>query len=128
MSEKNFLSSVADLLPAGAAAAAIAGIAGGLVHWVVNKKSIGEGMAAVLVGSLTAVYVGPFASPIIGAPVVGLNKITGGDADPVLFGAFICGLAGISIVGLITDLVEKRKHDLQNGQAPTEEDTGNDQS
>lgn len=127
MNDKNFFSSLAELLPAGAAAAAVAGVAGGLVHWVVNKKSIGEGLASVLVGSLTAVYVGPFASPIIGSPVVGLNKITGGDADPVLFGAFICGLAGISIVGFITDAVEKRRRDAQAKNTPTEEDAGDDQ-
>ena len=39
------------------------------------------GILAVVVGGMTAVYIGPFASSIIGLPIVAVNAMTGGDAD-----------------------------------------------
>ncbi|MDR5654889.1 hypothetical protein [Ruixingdingia sedimenti] len=127
MNPKAFFSSVADLLPNGAAAAALAGVAGGVVHWIVNRKNPRAGILAVVVGGMTAVYIGPFASSIIGLPIVAVNAMTGGDADPGMFGAFVCGLAGVSIVELIADFVERRKRDLKN-DAPisSPEDNGDE--
>lgn len=71
----------ASIASNGAAAAALAGVAGGVVHWIVNRKNPRAGILAVVVGGMTAVYIGPFASSIIGLPIVAVNAMTGGDAD-----------------------------------------------
>lgn len=120
MSDKNLLSTVADHLPAGAAAAVMAGLAGGVAHWIARRKSPREGVMAMVVGGLTAVYVGPFASSIIGLPIVAMNYITGAQADPALFGAFVCGLGGVSIVELLQDFIDRRKRQVQS-DAPLED-------
>lgn len=126
MNVRGFFQHLGDLLPNGAAAAALAGVAGGVVHWIVNRKNPRAGILAVIVGGMTAVYIGPFASSIIGLPIVLVNSLTGGNADPGMFGAFVCGLAGVSIVELIADFVERRKRQLRNDQPLSDvEDPGN---
>lgn len=120
MNDKNFLASLPDYLPAGASAAVVAGLAGGIAHWIANRKTLRDGVVAVVVGGLTAVYVGPFASSIIGLPIVGINYITGAKADPALFGAFVCGLGGVSIVELFQEFIDRRKRQVRS-DAPLED-------
>lgn len=95
-------------LPDDAPKAAIAGVAGALVHWLTNKKSLREGLVAMTVGMLTAVYLGPIVAPML-EPLIG--RVAPGH-DGVAFWAFICGMSGISLSGLVMDLIRARRREI----------------
>ena len=44
---------------------ALAGAAGGIVRWVTLRERWQDGVASLLVGSICALYVGPFVNPLI---------------------------------------------------------------
>ena len=84
--------------------AAVAGAAGGLVRWLTLREKPREGAISLLVGSLCAIYLGPLAEPLLD-PVIG--KIAPGDSAAG-FASFVVGLGGISIAGLILDIIKAR--------------------
>ena len=84
--------------------AALAGALGGMVRWVTLRDSWKEGVPALLVGAVCAVYVAPFIEPIIGPAM----SATAPDADVGALTAFLTGLGGIGIAGFILDLISSR--------------------
>lgn len=90
-----------DLITTEPAKALLAGAAGGIVRWATLRSNWKEGCAAIFVGALCALYLGPIVDPVI-EPVI--SKLApNGDAGGL--GAFIVGLGGISFSGVILDLV-----------------------
>jgi hypothetical protein len=88
--------------------AAIAGALGGVVRWITQRNDWREGFAAVIVGSICAIYLGPIVAPIM-EPIVG--KIApSSDADG--FASFITGLGGISLAGFILDIINYRRKQI----------------
>jgi len=85
--------------------AIFAGAMGGLVRWLSLRDNWKEGMTAVLVGAICALYLGPLIEPLI-EPVIG--KIAPGE-DAGGFASFMCGLGGISIAGMVIDIFTKRR-------------------
>ena len=84
---------------------AVAGAAGGLVRWLTLRHNWREGVVALIVGAICALYLGPVISPIL-EPVIG--KIAPqGDASG--FSSFMTGLAGISLTGLLLDVINIRR-------------------
>ena len=81
--------------------AALAGAAGGIVRWVTLRERWQDGVASLLVGSICAIYVAPFVNPLI-SPMIG-DLAPNGDSNG--FASFIVGLGGISIAGLLIDLI-----------------------
>ncbi|MGR3813392.1 MAG: hypothetical protein ACU0AU_04820 [Cognatishimia activa] len=93
-----------------ATSAAIAGAAGGLVRWLTLRESFWEGLQALLVGSICAIYLGPLVEPLL-APVIG--KIAP-DNDSAGFSSFVVGLGGISIAGFVIDIIKGRRKQLSS--------------
>jgi hypothetical protein len=93
--------------PDDAGRAAVAGIAGGIVRWLTLRESPKEGAVALVVGGITAVYLNQIVAPVL-EPYLG--QIAPGTASSV--GAFVCGLAGISLTGLIMDVIRIRRGKL----------------
>ena len=83
---------------------ALAGAAGGIVRWVTLRERWQDGAASLLVGSICALYVGPFVNPLIN-PLIGDLAPNG---DSTGFASFIVGLGGISIAGLLIDMIRAR--------------------
>ena len=83
---------------------ALAGAAGGIVRWVTLRERWQDGVASLLVGSICTLYAGPFVNPLI-KPLIGDLAPNG---DSTGFASFIVGLGGISIAGLLIDLIRTR--------------------
>lgn len=92
--------------------AALAGAAGGIVRWVTLRDNWKEGLTALLVGAVCAVYIAPFIEPIL-APT--LNSVAP-DADVTALSAFITGLGGIGIAGFLLDLITSRLSGGRHGK------------
>lgn len=90
---------------------ALAGAAGGIVRWVTLRERWQDGVASLIVGALCALYVGPFVNPLI-KPLIG-DLAPNGDSNG--FASFIVGLGGISIAGLLIDLIRARTAHAKGG-------------
>lgn len=84
--------------------AAIAGALGGIVRWVTLKERPADAAGSLIVGAICAVYLGPLVLPMI-EPVFG--KVAPG-GDPAGFASFVVGLGGISLAGLVIDILRAR--------------------
>lgn len=96
---------ILELLGSDTGKALLAGAAGGVVRWATLRQNWREGFAALTVGALCAVWLGPIVEPII-RPIVG--PITPHN-DPTGFASFIVGLGGISLSGFIIDIFTARR-------------------
>lgn len=90
-----------DYLSLDAAKLMLAGAAGGIVRWVTLRQSWKDGSAAVVVGAICALYLGPIVEPVL-KPLVG-TIAPGGDSSG--FSSFVVGLGGISLAGLLIDFI-----------------------
>lgn len=79
----------------------VAGAAGGMVRWLTLRQSWKEGLVALIVGSICALYLGPIVDPLV-TPIIG--KIAPG-GDPRGFASFFVGLGGVSLSGLLLDFI-----------------------
>lgn len=92
----------------------VAGALGGVVRWLTLKETWGDGLISVIVGSITAVYVGPAAFPIL-KPIIDL---TGVEHEAAIgLSGFLIGLGGILVSGFVLDLWRARRK-LLNHQDP----------
>lgn len=80
---------------------ALAGAAGGLVRWLTLRSRPLDGFIAIVVGAISAIYLGPLAEPAIDAL---LGQVIVEDASRGAFSGFIIGLGGISVTGFIMDV------------------------
>lgn len=84
---------------------AFAGALGGLVRWITLRNNWKEGVGSILVGAICAMYLGPIVTPIL-EPVFGPISPDGTGAG---FTSFVVGLGGLSISGLIIDVINSRR-------------------
>lgn len=84
---------------------ALAGAAGGIVRWATLRSNWKEGLGAVFIGALCALYLGPLVDPLL-EPVIGKLAPSG---NPLGFASFIVGLGGISLSGFLIDLLSVRR-------------------
>lgn len=84
--------------------ALLAGALGGVVRWRVKGESWREAGITITVGAICALYLGPLALPLL-ENTVGI-VVTGGDLAGL--SAFIVGLGGMSISGMIIWAFDKR--------------------
>lgn len=85
--------------------AVIAGGLGGVVRWLTLRHSLAEGVVTMVVGGICAMYLGPLTTPIL-EPTIGKIAPVG---DAAGLGAFIVGMAGVSLSGLVMDIFERRR-------------------
>lgn len=83
---------------------ALAGAAGGIVRWATLRSNWKEGLGAVFIGALCALYLAPLVEPLL-EPIVGKLAPS---ANPNGFAGFIVGLGGISLSGFLIDALTTR--------------------
>lgn len=105
------LAEIFDWLHTDAGTAAVAGAAGGLVRWLTLREKPVDGLAALVVGSVCAIYLGPLVDPML-APVIG--KIAPGD-DARGFSSFVVGLGGIGMAGFVIETLRRFQIDKAEG-------------
>lgn len=79
---------------------ALAGAAGGMVRWLTVKSRWTDGVISIIVGSLSAIYLGPLAEPAIDAL---LGQVIVDEISRGAFSGFMLGLGGISATGWVID-------------------------
>lgn len=95
---------------------ALAGALGGLVRWITLRDDWTDGVAALVVGAICAMYLGPLIEPLL-APTIG--QIAPG-RDATGFSAFVVGLGGISLSGFLIDLIRARRAQAKRGRDATD--------
>ena len=95
---------------------ALAGALGGLVRWITLRDNWTDGIAALVVGAICALYLGPLIEPLL-APTIG--QIAPGQ-DATGFSAFVVGLFGISLSGMLIDLIRARRAQAKRGRDATD--------
>lgn len=96
--------------------AVLAGALGGLVRWLTLREHWREGVAALIVGAVCAVYLGPLVEPIL-APVFG--AITP-DKRADEFSSFVVGLGGVGLVGMMIETTRAFRRHRGEGNADAE--------
>lgn len=100
------------LLSTDAGRAILAGALGGLVRWMTLRDNWKEGGAAVIVGAICALYLGPLAEPIL-EPFIG--RIAP-DGDAAGFSSFLVGLGGLSLSGIVIDVFARRRKEVTSDE------------
>lgn len=93
--------------------AALAGALGGLVRWLTLRDHWREGAPNLIVGAICAVYLGPIAISVI---ETWLGHPLGGDSTIAGLAPFVTGISGMTISGMVIDLFNRRRKDLQEGK------------
>lgn len=84
----------------------LAGAAGGLVRWLTLRSRPLDGFIAVVVGAISAVYLGPLAEPAVDAL---LGQVIIDESSRGAFSGFIIGLGGITVAGFVMDFWQARR-------------------
>ena len=87
------------------------GALGGVVRWLTLRHTWQEGLVTIIVGGICAMYLGPLAIPIL-EPFIETIAPAG---DPGGLSSFLIGMGGISISGLILDIFDRRRRDVDKG-------------
>lgn len=90
----------------------VAGALGGFVRWRALKEGWVAGSTSMVIGAISAIYLGPLVSPII---ELFLNNVIVDPVSQKTFAGFIVGLTGTALVGFVMDLVRKAGRRLSNG-------------
>jgi hypothetical protein len=91
----------------------IAGALGGVVRWLTLREGWRDGLASIIVGGITAVFVGPAAHTIL-RPIVDLAGVEPDAANSL--GGFLIGVGGILVSGFFIDLWRARSRMLKSTQ------------
>lgn len=84
----------------------IAGTTGGAVRWMTLRSDWKTGLIGLAVGGLASIYLSPIVQPLLG-PVLGL--VTDDVFQKANFSGFIVGIGGITLTGLVIDLISARR-------------------
>lgn len=100
----------------------IAGALGGFVNWLTRKTSWKDGVAQIIVGAISGVYLSPLALPAL-AQVFG--NIVATQEELSRLSGFVIGLGGVSVTGFFLDIWHKRSAVLA-ALMKEKEEKGND--
>jgi len=105
-----FAAGVLAQVPEAVPLAMIAGLAGGvcaaLADWIVDAQPLGwRALGHALIGAFTAGFMFPLGQPIV-ADVLGRFEMD--PAVGVLFGGFMMGVMGLSVIVLVRDAARSR--------------------
>ncbi len=82
----------------------LAGALGGIVRWATLQHSWREGMVAMAVGAICALYLGPIMLPLVVSIIGPLSP--GGNLQGLA--SFLVGVAGISFAGFLIDIFDAK--------------------
>ena len=97
----------------------IAGALGGMVKWLSLRDHWSDGIIAIIVGAICAVYLSPLALPIMD-PV--LKVVIDNYQQRATLSGFVIGIGGIGVVGLIMDVLKLRRQQIGGGDASRKPD------
>jgi len=109
--QKPFLVQILEWFSTDPGKAVTAGFLGGVVRWAVLRHHWKEGVPALIVGSICAMWLSPLALPLIEASV---GKIAP-NGDLAGLSAFIVGLGGMSLAQIVIDALDRSKKGDDNG-------------
>lgn len=105
MKSNDYIDALREFFTIDPGKAALAGALGGVVRWATLRHDWREGLVAVVVGAICAIFLGPLVEPLL-EPVLGAITPDGG-ADG--FASFVVGLGGISLSGLVIDILNRSR-------------------
>ena len=98
---------IATSLPEHVPLIAISGFFGGLARWIALKERLWpDGLGTLVTGMTVAVFLWPVGQPFL-EPAIGKLEM-----DPVtamMFGGFVTGLMGVSMIGWLLDIVRAKR-------------------
>lgn len=80
------------------------GVAGGLARWITLSLSLREGLLALVIGAICAVYLGPIMLPAVRYFYSTIDL----PSDPGDLAGFLAGVGGASIIGGILDVINRK--------------------
>lgn len=93
----------ADYLPV----VALAGLCGGVTRWIgEGQRFWPQGLSTVLLGLMTAIFLWPIARPLTESVTGALEM---GPFEGLMFGGFVSGLTGVTLVGFVIDIMRSRR-------------------
>ncbi|WP_299734638.1 hypothetical protein [uncultured Roseobacter sp.] len=99
------------VLPEHVPLAALSGACGGLTRWAADRNHIWpHGAAAIVSGIMVAVFMWPAGQPLIEGFI---GKLELEPVTALMFGAYVTGILGISLVGAILDVFQSRKSRME---------------
>lgn len=84
----------------------LAGAAGAIVHWITRRQSWQNGLSSLIVGIITAIYLGPVISSMFEQVYF---QMTGSEKEMSVFVVgYLAGISGIALNGALIDLAKIR--------------------
>lgn len=102
------------LFPENSEITATAGFMGSICHWIANKKNFREGVLCLITGTISAVYLSPIIAPMLSAAFQTTSDV------PQSISAFFCGICGISLSGVLIDIVHFRMRSMREKEGNNE--------
>lgn len=103
------------LFPENAGQMAVAGAAGSVIYMIASRQRPKNWAASIVVGAITAMYLGPAITPVLAQAFGTTSEIPGN------LGGYICGMMGLSMNLLILDVLRGRLLALKGGDPKTGE-------
>lgn len=102
---------------------ALAGAAGGLVRWLRLKSHWTDGVIAIIVGSITAIYLHPLAEPLVDGL---LGSVVVDASSRAALSGFVIGLGGVGVAGFVIDAIAARMQRKRDEEEDSDDDDGQD--
>lgn len=88
---------------------AFSGFCGGIARWFALKERWWpDGLGTIVTGTTVAAFMWPVAEPIL-EPFLG--RLDMEPSTAVMFGGFITGLMGVSLIGWVLDVIRAKRED-----------------
>lgn len=86
---------------------AMSGLAGGIARWIALKeRAWPDGLGTIVIGMTASVFLWPLGQPLV-EPMLG--KLEMEPVTAVMFGGFVTGLMGVSLIGWLLDIARAKK-------------------
>jgi len=91
------------------------GFFGGVARWIaLQEKAWPDGLGTVVTGATVALFLWPVAEPML-EPMLGQLEME--PTTAVMFGGFVTGLMGVSIIGWILDVIRAKRKEIDNAES-----------
>lgn len=105
---------VIALFPEYAPLVVFSGFFGGIARWIALREKLWpDGLGTVVTGATVALFLWPVAEPIM-EPALGTLEME--PTTAVMFGGFVTGLMGVSIIGWILDVIRAKRKEVKDAE------------